>query len=223
MKISLIHPSRGRPQKAKATYDFWMQNASGEIEIEHILSLDFSDPKNEEYGMGEDGKYTSFGPNSKTVIDHNESVVEATNEAVKVTNGEVLVYLSDDFKCPKNWDLLILERVKHAGDKWTLRVNDGHQPYENLVLTIPIMSRSVYKHLGYFFNPLYKSMWVDCDLYAETKPFMIDAPDVIFLHDQGQNDPTYERSRASFEEGRTIFYKRQKQFNWPKPFNKRAA
>lgn len=219
MKISLIHPSRGRAEKAKKTFDFWKFMSSGDNEIEHILSLDFSDSEAE--------KYPYFGPQSQVVKTHNDSVVQASNEAAKISSGQILVYLSDDFKCPKNWDVEIIEYAKRATNvsydeigrtPWILRVNDGHQPFENLVLTIPIMSRDLYQQLGYFFHPDYKSMWVDCDLYQETKEFMINAPDLVFKHEQGPEDETYRRSNLNFESGREIFNKRREKFGWENPF-----
>lgn len=87
MGITLIHPSRGRPQKARETYEYWIANASNPENIEHILSLDFSDPLNEEYDRFD-----------KLTIDHNTCVVEATNQAAKIATGDILVYTSDDFK-----------------------------------------------------------------------------------------------------------------------------
>lgn len=218
-KISLIHPSWGRPEKAKATYNEWMKRASGKIEIEHILALDFSDPKNKEYEMDSEGKYKSFGPNSKTITDKHINVVDATNSAALVTTGDILIYMSDDFECPENWDMIVSSYMI-LSTPCMLRVNDGHQPFENRILTIPIMNRKLYERLRYFFCPEYASQWVDCDLFAVTEPFIINAPNVTFRHVEGPDDETYKRNRANFESGREIFQRRQKEFNWKNPFLK---
>lgn len=208
MKISLIHPSRGRPLQAKQTYDYWINNASGELELEHILSLDFNDDKNEEYGL--------FGPNSRQIIDHNECVVEATNQAAKVTTGDILIYLSDDFKCPRNWDLLIVQQFDNMEMPALLKVDDCLQPFDKDVLTIPIMNRVLYKRLGYFWNPMYRSMFVDQDLYwvCANSNWIIFAPMLKFPHEhysvgKAQRDETYRRSDQNWEHGKRIYAQRK--------------
>jgi hypothetical protein len=219
LSFSLIHPSRSRPEKAREIYNYWMSKASGENKIEHILSLDFSDPLNEHYGMV-DGKYIPFGDNSKSIIDHNSCVVEATNQAAKMATGDVLIYLSDDFKCPDNWDRLIAERML-IGHPTLLKVNDCLQQFEVAVLTIPIMNRSLYEKLGYFWHPSYRSMFVDEDLYWTCKNniWMVSAPELQFPHEhcsigKAERDETYIRSEANWDHGKAIFAER-KALNFP--------
>jgi len=211
MKISLIHPSRGRAEQAHKTFTLWLASASINCDIEHILSLDHDDP---EYK-----KYCLLFQDSIIICNNNSGIVEATNHAAHMATGDILIYLSDDFECPKNWDEEIISRLS-ISNKWLLRVNDGYQPFENLVLTIPIMSRELYEELGYFFNPLYKSQWCDCDLYFVTQKYIINAPDLVFKHNRLPNDDTYERNNLNFETGRDIFRKRSVEFGWLNPFNK---
>lgn len=218
MKISLIHPSRGRAEKAKKTFDFWNFMASGQHEIEHVLSLDLDDHQVAMYK-------NLFPPErSSVVVSSNSCVVEATNIAAKISTGDILVYLSDDFKCPKDWDLLILDRMM-VEEKQLLRVNDGYQPMENDVLTIPIMTRKLYDFLKYFWYPEYRSMWVDVDLFFTCKPFMIVAPDLIFMHEHPvtgkcQTDDTYRRSNLNWDSGKAIIERRSKEFGWEGAFKK---
>lgn len=207
MRITLIHPSRGRADQAKATYDYWMSQASGEIEIEHILSLDYSDPHA--------GRYKYFGENSSDVKSHNECVVEATNEAAKIATGDILIYLSDDFKCPKNWDLLIVERFDFMEIPMLLKVDDCLQKFKADVLTIPIMNRALYKRLGYFWNPMYRSMFVDQDLYwvCANNNWINFAPELKFPHEHYSNgkarrDETYMRSDLNWNQGKELYAKR---------------
>lgn len=214
MKISLIHPSRSRPEKAKATYNFWMQNSSGQIEIEHILSLDFSDPMNEDY--------EAFGSNSKITIDHNTCVVEATNQAAKIATGDILIYLSDDFKCPHLWDTALFKsfnKTVYSSEinlPRLIKVDDCLQPFDVCVLTIPIMTKALYEKLGYFWHPSYKSMFVDEDLYwtCANNNWIIFAPDLKFPHEHpdngmAQNDETYKRSANNWDQGKAVFAKRK--------------
>lgn len=221
--ISLIHPSRGRPQKAAATFKHWMAQAAHPERIEHILSLDFSDTHNEQYQINAEGKHEPWA-NSRTIIDYNTCVVEATNQAAKLATGDILLYLSDDFDCPLHWDELICARLDPTLPQ-LLRVNDGYQPMENFVLTIPIMTRPLYTQLGYFFFPEFKSMWVDVHLFFTCKEYMIVAPDLVFPHlhyvtGACEKDETYTRSDANWNQGIEIFNRDSTKNGWGIAYNK---
>lgn len=209
--ITLIHPSRGRAELAFLNYENWINKSSGKYNIEHILSLDSDDKELPKYLE----RFT------KAEINSNTCVVEAANKAAEKATGDILIYLSDDFDCPQNWDELIINKTK-GEEMFMLKVNDKLQPMDNCVLTIPIMSRKLYNSLGYFFHPEYKSMWVDCDLYFVTKPYMIIAPDLVFEHKHHAhgNDDTYRRSEKNWNQGVDIFNRRSKEFGWGMAFNR---
>lgn len=213
MRISLIHPSRGRAEKAFRTLNYWLNQQSGKNEIEHILAVDLSDIQATEYQQL--FKRKSF----KINFSDNDCVVQAANNAAKLSTGDILIYLSDDFKCPPQWDELIIERIAGV-EKCLLRVNDGYQPMENCVLTIPIMTRELYEHLTYFFYPKYRSMWADTDLFFTCLPYIVTEKDLVFPHEHPvtgkcETDETYQRSNLNFETGRALYLQRAAQFNWP--------
>lgn len=222
--ISLIHPSRGRANKAYDTYLYWMNNAlSGFCEVEYILSIDKDDPQTDDYLniFGGEKQQELYG---QIIQSNNESVVDATNIAAKNCRGDILIYLSDDFLCPKDWNKLIVERM-NTKERQLLRVNDGYQPMENEVLTIPIMTRALYEHLGYFFYPEYKSQWTDVDLAFTCKPYTILAPELVFKHEHpvagyGYYDETYNRSSKNWEQGLAVYKRRSKEFGWSNAYNK---
>ncbi len=210
MKITLIHPSRGRAAKAYETYNHWQMRASGKFQIEHILSLDNDD----QYLQA----YTNLFPSAtRFVLGDNTCVVDATNRAAKFATGEILIYLSDDFKCPFQWDLHLIKRILAQNKKeWLLKVNDGLQPFEVEILTIPIMSIDLYKKLGYFWYPEYKSMFVDEDLYHTCKQMecIIYAQEMTFTHEhcsvgKAERDETYIRSEANWDQGKALFAHRK--------------
>ncbi len=213
MKISLIHPSRGRPEKAKQTYDYWIENSSHTIKIEHILSIDFDDDKYMKYA-----ELHEIG--STICTNNNENVVEATNHAAKLATGNILIYLSDDFKCPKNWDEIIESKFM---DNWgyrnyplLLKVDDCLQKFDVAVLTIPIMNRELYEKLGYFWHPGYKSMFVDEDLYwtCRKNNWLTFCEGLKFPHEhcsigKAERDETYIRSEKNWNQGKELFAKRK--------------
>ena len=206
--ISLIHPSRGRPEQAlKATRDWSF--AAGSSDFEHILSLDDGDTEYYKYIM-------YFAP-SEIVKGPNNSVVEATNRAAMVADGDILIYMSDDFKCPENWiELVTKEFAKYSGPT-LIKVDDCLQKFHFPVLTIPIMNRELYNKLGYFFHPDYKSMFCDEHLYWKTMQLgaLKFAPHLKFEHchvsvGKAPDDETYRRSAANWEQGKAMFAKHKR-------------
>ena len=213
VKFSLIHPSRGRPQKAIETAQNWL-NKAGNVEVEWILSLDLDDPALIEYSKAL-ADYSIY----KLCVNLNTCVVDATNRAAKKATGDVLIYLSDDFECPDNWGELI--QAKALTGKWLLKVDDCLQNFNVAVLTIPIMSKELYDRLGYFWHPEYKSMFVDEDLYWTTRNngWLRFAPELKFPHihpanGKAPNDETYVRSAKNWDQGKALFAK-HKALNFP--------
>ena len=201
--ISLIHPSRGRPELAHKTAKKWIQSAG--VEVEHILSLDTSDAQL--------GAYTAI---DLQCISDNSNVVQATNTAVKKALGDILVYLSDDFDCFDNWGVAIENEVKNFGPLWLLKVDDCLQKFDVPVLTIPIMSRGLYNRLGYFWYPEYRSMFCDEDLYWTCRKLGVirNAPHLKFEHKHASvgkapDDETYRRSAKNWDQGKELFNKRK--------------
>jgi hypothetical protein len=215
--ITLLHPSRGRAKKAKEAFDYWVSQASGEIDVQHILSIDLSDPTKEEY-------YKEFeNTGSICRINDNSCVVEATNLIASQAKGDILIYMSDDFKCPKDWDLHVtdeFDRCKIGLDgkptPMLLKVDDCLQQFHIPVLTIPIMNRALYEKLGYLWHPGYKSMFVDEDLFwtVTYNNWIVNCPGLKFPHEhccngKAENDETYKRSAANWNQGKALFAQRK--------------
>lgn len=209
MKLSLIHPSRSRPDKAHATLKHWLGQASGKIEIEHVLSLDSDDETT--------SRYKWLFTNAEILINDNDCVVKATNHAAKHSTGDVLIYLSDDFTAPKDWDVEIFSRKLHeSSEPVLLKVHDNLQPFTKDVLTIPIMNRALYERLGYFWHPEYRSMFVDQDLFwvCKNNNWLQYAPLLIFPHEhysvgKAERDATYIRSDQNWVQGERFYKQRQ--------------
>jgi hypothetical protein len=211
--ISLLHPSRGRAAKSFKNAMRWQELAGTETEL--IVSIDYSDPLKLAYSE-------IYSDSDATVIcNENSCVVEATNNAAKIATGDILLYLSDDFDCFPDWGKAVEVAVKDFKGDWLLKVDDCLQRFEVAVLTIPIMSRSLYKTLGYFWHPGYKSMFVDEDLYwtAEKIGALRKAPWLKFPHNhvsvgKAEDDETYRNSAKNWDTGKA-FYQQRKQANFP--------
>lgn len=215
MKITLLHPSRGRADKALETFTYWIKRALFPENIEHIICVDRDEPQMELY-------HKLFFSRSVFIISNSDNVVAATNRAAKLATGDILIYLSDDFKCPNNWDRLLIEEMKkNDSQKVLLKVDDCLQKFKVAVLTIPIMTLALYKTLGYFWHPAYRSMFVDEDLYwtCQKNGWLFMAPELKFPHEHPANgkapdDETYKRSAANWDQGKAVFAER-KEKNFP--------
>lgn len=207
--ITLLHPSRGRPEKAFQTACEWIEKAGKEVE--YILSIDNNDPKYSTYWLQRVAL-----PDRENYILHsdNKSVVEATNKAAKLATGNILLYLSDDFKCFDNWAVAVEQEFKKHSGPTLVKVDDCLQKFHVPVLTIPVMNRECYEQLGYFWHPGYKSMFVDEHLYWRSKKlgFLKFAPHLKFEHQhvsvgKSEDDETYRRSAANWDQGKALFAK----------------
>lgn len=206
--ISLLHPSRGRPEKSFANSKEWVDKAGCEVEL--IVMYDDSDQS--DYMI----HYVNI--DCHLMVDDNDCVVQATNRAVKVATGDILLYLSDDFKCFDNWGLAVQKEFEGEDRPLLIKVDDMLQGFTVPVLTIPIMNRQLYERLGYFWNPEYKSMFVDEDLYwtAQKLGAMKMCPHLKFEHahvcvGKAPDDETYRRSSANWEQGKAVFTRRKQE------------
>lgn len=206
MKISLIHPSRGRPLKSFSNSMEWILKSGCKHEL--ICSVDNSDP--------DAGLYKQLYSNLKVIQGDNSSVVEATNRAAKECKGDILIYLSDDFKPPMDWGALVLKEFEGEERPLLVKVDDCLQNFDVPVLTIPIMNRALYDKLGYFWHPSYKSMFVDEDLFQTCRRIgaIKNARHLKFPHEhvsigKAQDDETYRNSAKNWDQGKSVFAKRK--------------
>lgn len=201
MKISVIHPSRGRPQKAYSTYERWVNNA--DHPFEYIMSWDEDDcRKYYEQFFYEDS-------NIKICLRPNHSAIEAINNAAKITTGDLFVVISDDFDCPAHWDTALLAEM-HGKSDFVLKTRDGIQ---KTLVTLPIMDRKYYERFGYVFNLGYQHMYSDQELTAvAAMTGRLLYSDLLFPHNHyttgktvmdevnKKNDATYPQGLAFFNE-----------------------
>lgn len=213
MKISLIHPSRGRAKKSFQNSMEWLIR-SGINSIELILSIDVGDNQVHDYMHEYECARPVYPIN--TIVYNNNSVVEATNKAAHQSTGDILIYLSDDFKCPDNWGAPVLKEFEGEDRPLLVKVDDCLQKFDVPVLTIPIMNRALYERLGYFFHPEYKSMFCDEDLYWTARKLgaLKFAPHLKFPHEhvsigKAQDDETYRNSAKNWDQGKAMFAKRK--------------
>lgn len=205
MKITLLHPSRGRAEKAYRTYNKWINFSSNLIELEHILSIDTDDIAL--------NKYVALFTNSKVITSPNTCLVEATNNGVTRATGDIIVLLSDDFDCFRDWDILITDAFKNQTCK-VLKTFDGVQQW---IVTLPIMDKAYYEMQGYFYYPKYRHMFCDTDMThkAELEGNLIVRNDLLFTHEHYSTvivakDTTNEKADSTWQQGENVYLERVK-------------
>ena len=213
-KFSLVHPTRGRPHQAWLCMCLWTSMISQHNELEYILSLDYEDcNKYRDMAAAMCGKV-----NFRLVTGENKTMVEALNRGAAMAEGDVIIYISDDFLCPENWDLVVQEAVKSKGDDWFLLVHDGIQ---DQTATISIVSRKYYNRLGWMYYPEYSSMYADPDATEVARRLgkLVDVTKTVtFKHNHYtvggmKYDETSERQSgaAAWKRGREIFNRRKEE------------
>jgi len=106
----------------------------------------------------------------------------------KYDDDDIIVFASDDFIPPNNWDLYLINKLKGKGDVG-LMVRDGYQlpDSSNMLhpaITIPIMTYGCLKRMNMvIYHPSYNHMFSDCELYENLK-------DLNLLYDDRLNDET---------------------------------
>ena len=206
MSISILHPSRGRPQMAYDTFNRWVNAAKNKSGLEYIISLDPSDVTVEEYKKLFEHTMVHLHINKD---EPGLYYVQSVNNAAKLSKGEIIIINSDDFEAPDEWDVLILGEVADKKD-WILKTWDGVQPW---ILTIPIMDRTFYESNGWIYYPEYKHMYSDTDLtsYAEYAGKLLKCS-YFFKHNHytvtGKHDETSVRADSTYPQGEAIYRSR---------------
>lgn len=192
MKVSIIHPSRGRSQlAAKAAKEFIMNAGYGVYE--YILSLDNDDNINS-YHHAFRQIVSDADCSFVFTCNNNNNVVDAMNAGAKVSEGDLLVCVSDDFEPCFDWLSKIVDLVD-VTKKQAVKINDTYSKVDEVILTLPIITRPLYDELSYIYYPHYTGMFADNDLaeLCELYGYLIRASHIEIKHNH------YTRKRSLFD------------------------
>jgi len=196
MKFSIIHPSRERCGRAREAIVHWIDNFSGLNELEYIVSIDSDDHQIECY------KELCKEFNIQLIINDNRSLVDAANNGCEIATGDCFILVSDDFGCPMKWDELLKQKIGNA-QMYGVLINDGITGISTQIMSLPIISRSLYVRLGYIYHPDFFSLWADNALLDVVNILncKIDATELLFEHyhysvGKSKRDHTYDRENS---------------------------
>ncbi|MCE9518226.1 MAG: glycosyltransferase family 2 protein, partial [Verrucomicrobia bacterium] len=206
-KISLLHATRGRPQQALEAREKWLAAATKPGRIEHIFAVDCDDLPTQK-------SLAKFNP--RIVPETGGGCVAAWNLAAAASTGDVLVQLSDDWTPIKGWDEEFAGRFRDVAQPGVLRPSDGHRRDD--LLCMAILTRARLKQQGEFLHSGYFGIYSDDEFSfrAYQDGIVIDARDMILLHDHPNYNPDVEmdetylhqNNTARDKEGRKTFLKR---------------
>lgn len=174
MKFSLLHPSRSRATKSYSATQDWLNNCSGK-DIELIVSIDENDPDKEHYKA----IYRNVHQ-ARIIVNQNRSAVDAINNAAKEARGEILIVVSDDTGCLRDWDGVI-SRATAGKQDFILKVFDGIQRW---LVTMPILDKTYYNRWGYIYHPDFRHLFCDTFLthQADALKKVIWRNDILIPH-----------------------------------------
>lgn len=205
MKISILHPSRGRARKSLDTCVKWYARAGVSVEI--IISVDNDDPDIHHYYGYSDNHRNN---NPFIIRNDNRSAVDAINKAAQVATGDIFIVVSDDTDCPENWAVNLLKEVEGKED-WILKCQDGIQPW---IITMPVMDRKYYNRFGYIYYPEYLHMFCDtelscvADLTGRRLTSKLIFPHLHYSTGAYKEDLISKRADKTWEQGKALFLSR---------------
>jgi len=213
MNISIIHPSRNRPEMAFEVANKWTKNAQNDLQ--YIISIDTTEPQLKKYqSLFSQFSLFSLDDDTELLISDNQSAIEAVNNGAKKSKNDLLIVVSDDFDCFPGWDVWLLENLNGKED-YIVKTYDGIQ--EKLI-TLPIMDRKYYERFGYIYYPEYKHMFCDTEMtdvgHILNKVVNLNDPNHPFIHKHYtaglmQKDEINEKNDATWNQGETLYYSRK--------------
>lgn len=205
VKISLLLPTRGRPERLKNFLDSAYQLAKYPDRIQVVLYIDADDLTTLHFEYQH--LYT------KKIIGERSTMGFYNTKCLKASDGEIIILANDDVVIQtKNWDEKISEFHDSHPDKIYLAYPNDLNKKKSLA-TFPILSRKTCDLLRDIFPAEYKGSLIDLHLYDIFNRFkkkkserLFFLEDVVFEHRHFRNnkaeiDDTYKnRSRFGDDE-----------------------
>ncbi len=149
--ISILCPTRGRPDEFKRMSDSAFDLATHPRQVELIAYHDEDDTSGY-YGLQR--VQWVFGP--RIVLS------EMWNACYRMSRGDILMHCGDDivFRTP-GWDTIVREAFAASEDKILLVHGDDMSPNTDALATHGFLHRRWVEAVGYFVPPLFSSDWND--------------------------------------------------------------
>ena len=146
------------------------------------------------------------------ITNYNKSSIQAINMAAKAAVGDVMIVVSDDSMCPKNWAVSLESFIRDRKD-FVIKIDDGIQ---RRIITMPIFDRTYYGRDGYVYNPIYDHLWADTEFsevaYKRGRviPSKLKFPHNHYSVTGEEPDAIYTKNNATYTTGKEIYLQRKK-------------
>lgn len=200
-----------RPEMFKTTHKEWIDNANFKYKISTRVAVDTQ--QEAEQLKGYDVIVTD---NTIPGVCYPSYCLSSTLEA---NSEDIVIFASDDFFPPKNWDSYLATQMNNETDK-VLVVNDGIQQYPNKVVTLPIMHYGALMKMNkVIYHPVYTHMHSDVELYTTAEKMNLikdvrDISSITFSHhhhstNKRKMDESDTRLNESYSVGGELLRKRR--------------
>lgn len=215
-----------RPEQFKITHSIWIKKSKNSNNIKTYVAVNSSQHESllKEYLKND----YLINLNTDKIGVCYPSYELSSNLGDKIgfcKNDDIVVFASDDFTPPDNWDNYLVEKLKNKTG--ALLVNDGYQAidFSNMaepVFSIPVMTYDcLLKNNKVIYNPAYTHLCSDAELFLNLKEMnliiddRINDANFIFEHHHwssgkrkpDQNDQSYY---SNFEKDKRTWEMRKK-------------
>jgi hypothetical protein len=176
-----------RPEVFKQMHPYWIGRSTNSKNIKtHVaVNIDEHNSLIKEYFLSSNLENRIITVNTDKIgVCYPSYILSSTTDG---NEGDIVVFASDDFLPPQNWDQYLLSKLE--GKNGGLIVRDGYQLPDSSnmqypAITIPIMTWSCFEKLNKtIYNPVYTHMYSDCELYLNLR-------DLDLLIDDRMTDST---------------------------------
>ena len=175
-----------RPTQFKNMHKIWMDRCANKDIVNTYVAVNWQEHKNE---LSEYNNVIVVNTDRIGVcLPSYELSKRVGNEFAVDGDNDIVIFASDDFSPPQNWDTYLINKLKDKGDVG-LMVRDGYQlpDSSNMLhpaITIPIMTYGCLRKMNnVIYHPAYNHMFSDCELYLTLK-------ESGMLYDDRLNDTT---------------------------------
>lgn len=218
MKISIIVPSRGRPDKLERLIDSALETMRSK-NLEVMAYIDNNDPELEKYKALE-----AKQPKLRLIVDKESTVVWANNVLCENSTGDCVMPMGDDAVFSTyTWDMCIEDTAKqYPNGLWMAGFMDGREGWSHIAF-----DRHWRKALGWWWPPIFNHFGVDewiTNLARHPEIDRYDRHEDVLIHHQKCDggsfpiDATFKRIRNNTNLTRDKWLLENMQRYWQKDF-----
>jgi glycosyltransferase involved in cell wall biosynthesis len=214
-KISVCHPTRGRPLQAAETRKKWLEAAKDPQAIEYIFGFSADDTETADI-LGRFRHAQSAAGNLDAV---GGTLVQNYNAAVRASSGKIILTIQDDLEPCLFWDELIWKALEnHLNRPAVLQVGDGYRN-DDLLITFCVTRPTLraMNHNGGIVSDEYRGVFCDNEFtHRAKKNGWIVPSDIVLRHEHPFFNPAVptddiyaiENSSEGYKFGLEVFRRR---------------